>query len=106
MNSFYIINNKSESSELHLIQTSQDTPEIKDFSKIKLDDNDNSSDPAENNNYMCGNQVYNLTTEMEAIKMFIKEQFILKNTLPTFQTNWNNKTIKKLHNFFKSKINF
>ena len=55
---------------------------------------------------MCGNQVYNLTTEMEAIKMFIKEQFILKKALPTFRTNWNNKTIKKLHNFFKSKINF
>ena len=45
---------------------------IKDFSKTKLNDNDKSSDPVENNNYMCDNQVYDLTTEIEAIKMFIK----------------------------------
>ena len=56
-----------------------------------------SSDLAENKNYMCDNQVYDLTTEIEAIKIFIKEQFyVIKKTLPTFQTIWNNETIKKL----------
>ena len=45
------------------------------FSKTKLNDNDKSSDPAENNNYMHQNRVYELTTEIEAIKMFIKEEF-------------------------------
>ena len=75
VNSFYVINNESESSESPFIQTSPDKPKIKDFSKTKLNDNDHSSDLAENKNYMCVNQVYDLTTEMEAIKMFIKEQF-------------------------------
>ena len=50
LNSFYIINNKSESSESPLIQTFPDTPIIKDFSNAELNDNDNSSHPAENNN--------------------------------------------------------
>ena len=45
---------------------------MKDFSKAKLNDNDKSSDPAENNNCICNNQVYGLTTRTEAIKMFIK----------------------------------
>ena len=46
---------------------------------------------------MCDNQIYYLTTEIEAIKIFIKEQFyVIKKTLPTFQTIWNNETIKKL----------
>ena len=75
VNSFYITNNERESSESPLIQTFPDTPKIKDFSKTKLNDNDKSSDLAENKNYMCDNQVYDLTTEIEAIKMFIKEQF-------------------------------
>ena len=44
---------------------------MKDFSKAKLNDNDKSSDPAENNNYICNNQGYDLTTRKEAIKMFI-----------------------------------
>ena len=75
MNSFYIINNESECSESPLIETFMDTPKIKYFSKTKLSDNDKSSDPAENNNYMCDNEVYDLITEIEATKMFIKEQF-------------------------------
>ena len=75
VNSFYIINNESECSESPLIETFMDTPKIKYFSKTKLSDNDKSSDPAENNNYMCENEVYDLITEIEAIKMFIKEQF-------------------------------
>lgn len=73
MISFYIINNESKSPELPLIQTFPNTPIIKDFSNTKL--NDTFSDPAKNSNYMCGNQVYGLTTEIEAIKMFIKAQF-------------------------------
>ena len=75
VNSFYTINNESESSESPLIETFMDTPKIKCFSKKKLSDNDKSSNPAENNNYMCGNEVYDLITETEAIKMFIKEKF-------------------------------
>ena len=75
VNSFYIINNESECSESPLIETFMDTPKIKYFSKTKLSDNDKSSDPAENNNYMCDNEVYDLITEIEATKMFIKEQF-------------------------------
>ena len=67
-----------------------DTPIIKAFSNSKLNNNDKSSDPVENNNYMCDNQVYGLTTE-------IKEQFyVIKKSMPTLQTNRNNKTIKKL----------
>ena len=46
---------------------------------------------------MCDNQVYDLTTQIEAIKMFMKEQFyVIKKALPTLQTNQTNKTIKKL----------
>ena len=100
MSSFYIINNEGESSESALVQNFPDTPKIKDFSKTKLNDNDKSSDLAKKKkkkNYMCDNQVYDLTTEIEPIKMFIKEQFmLLKKALATFQTNRNNKTIKKL----------
>ena len=40
LNSFYIINNESESSELFLIQTFSDALIIKDFSNTKLNDND------------------------------------------------------------------
>ena len=40
VNSFYIINIESESSELPPIQILPDTPKIKDFSKTKLNDND------------------------------------------------------------------
>ena len=72
---FWIINNEIESSELPLIQTFPDTAKINDFSKTKLNDSDKSSDLAENNSYMCDNQVYDLITETEAIKMFIKELF-------------------------------
>ena len=97
VNSFYMTNIESESSESPLIQTFSNTPKIKDFSKTKLNDNDKSSDLAENKNYMCDNQVYALTTEIEAIKMFIKEQFyVIKKALLTFHTIRNNKTIKKL----------
>ena len=75
---FYIINNESESSELPLIQIFLDTPIIKDFSKTKLSDNDKSSD----SDYMCDNQVFDLTTEIEAIKMFIKKQFyVIKKSI-------------------------
>ena len=96
VNSFYITNIESASSESPLIQTFPDTPKIKDFSKTKLNDNDKSSDLAENKNYMCDNQVYALTTEIEAIKMFIKEQFyLIKKALLIFQIIQNNKTIKK-----------
>ena len=49
---------------------------VKVLNRLSYDnDNDKSSDLAENKNYMCDNQVYDLTTEIEAIKMFIKEQF-------------------------------
>ena len=75
VNSFHITNNESESSESPLIQTFPDTPKIKDFSKTELSDNDKSSDLAENKNCKCDNKVYDLTTEIEAIKMFIKEKF-------------------------------
>ena len=73
VNSFYMTNDESESSESPLIQTCPHTPKIKDFSKIKFNDNDKSPDLAKNKNYTCGNQVYDLTTEIEAIKMFIQE---------------------------------
>ena len=40
------------------------------------------SDTAENNNYVCDNQGYDLTTEVGAIKMFIKEQFyVIKKSI-------------------------
>ena len=82
VNSFYIINNESESSELPLIQTFLETPKIKDFSKIKLNYSDKSSDFAKNKNYMYDNQVYDLTSEIEIIKMFIKEQFcVIKKSI-------------------------
>ena len=81
-NSFYIINNESQSSESPLIQTFPYTPKIKGFFRTKLNGNDKFSDPAENSNYMCDNQVYDLTTEIEAIKMFIKEQFyVIKKSI-------------------------
>ena len=75
MNSFYTINNESESSESFLMQTFPNTPIIKDFSNTKLNNNDTSSDLAKNNNYMFDNQDYGLNTEIEAIKIFIKKQF-------------------------------
>ena len=59
-----------------------DTPKIKNFSKTKLNDNDKSSDLSENKNYMCDNQVSDLTAEIEAIKMFIKERFyVIKKSI-------------------------
>ena len=73
VNSFYIINNESVSFALPLIPIFPDTPKIKGFPKTKLNDNDKLSDPDENNNYMCDNQVYDLTTKTEAFKTFIKE---------------------------------
>ena len=98
MNSFYITNIESESSESPLIQTFPDT--LKDFSKTKLNDNDKSSDLAENKNYMCDNQVYVLTTEIEAIKMFIKEQFyVIKKRIADISNHseqQNNKEIIEL----------
>ena len=101
------VNNESESSESPFIQTFLDVPKIKGFfSKTKLNDNDKPSDPAKNNNYMCDNQVYDLITETEPIKMFIKEQlYVIKKSISDIQTNRNNKT-KKLYNFFKNKIKF
>ena len=43
---------------------------------------------------MSGSQVYGLTAEIEAIKMFIKEQFyVIKEAMLTLQTNRSNKTI-------------
>ena len=97
LNSFYITNNESESSESPLMQTCPDTPKTKDFSKIKLNDNDKSSDLAENKNYMCDNQVYDLTTEIEAIKMFIKEQFyVIKKSIADISNHSEQQTIKKL----------
>ena len=100
VNSFYITNIESESSESPLIQTFSDTPKIKDFSKTKLNDNDKSSDLAENKNYMCDNQVYDLTTEIEAIKMFIKEQFyVIKKSIADISNHseqQNNKEIIEL----------
>ena len=101
------VNNESESSESPFIQTFLDVPKIKGFfSKTKLNDNDKPSDPAKNNNYMCDNQVYDLITETEPIKMFIKEQlYVIKKSISDIQTNRNNKT-KKLWNFFKNKIKF
>ena len=106
-NSFYIINNESENSESPFIQTFPDTPKIKDFSKTKLNDNGKSSHLAENKNYICNNQIYDQTTEIEAIKLFIIENsMLLKKALGTFQIIRINKTMKKLYNFFKNKINF
>ena len=101
------VNNESESSESPFIQTFLDVPKIKGFfPKTKLNDNDKPSDPAKNNNYMCDNQVYDLITETEPIKMFIKEQlYVIKKSISDIQTNRNNKT-KKLWNFFKNKIKF
>ena len=55
LNSFYIINNQSESSKPSLTRSFPETPIIRDFSNAKLNDND--SDAAENNNHMCDNQV-------------------------------------------------
>ena len=93
---FYIINNESESSELPLIQKFPDTPIIKDFSKTKLSDNDKSSD----SDYMCDNQVFDLTTEIEAIKMFTKEQFyVIKKSIADISNQLeqqNNKEIIEL----------
>ena len=100
VNSFYIINNESESSELPLIQTFPDTLKIKDFSETKLNDNDNSSDLAENNNCVCDNQVYDLTNKIEDIKMFIKEQFyVIKKSIANISNQseqQNNKGIIEL----------
>ena len=81
------VNNESESSESPFIQTFLDVPKIKGFfSKTKLNDNDKPSDPAKNNNYMCDNQVYDLISETEPIKMFIKEQlYVIKKAFPTFK---------------------
>ena len=54
-------------------------------------------DLAENNNYMCGNQVYGPTIEIESTKMFIKKQFyVVRKALSSLETNRSNKTIKKL----------
>ena len=98
MNSFHITN--SESSESPVIQTFPDTPKIKDFSKTELNDNNKSSDLAENKNYMCDNKVYGLTTEIEVIKMFIKEQFYVTKKSITEISNHseqqNNKEIIEL----------
>ena len=56
---------------------------------------------------MCDNQVYDLITEIEAIKVLQKNNSMLvKKVLQAFQTIRNNKTMKKLQNFFKNKINF
>ena len=99
-NSFCIINNESKISESPLIQPFPDTPKIKDFSKTKLNDNDKSSGSAENNNYMCDNQVFDLTTEIEAIKMFTKEQFyVIKKSIADISNQLeqqNNKEIIEL----------
>ena len=100
VNSFYITNNERESSESPLIQTFPDTPKIKDFSKTKLNDHDKSSDLAKNKSYICDNQVYDLTTEIEAIKMFIKEQFyVIKKSIADISNHLeqqNNKEIIEL----------
>ena len=73
---------------------------IKDFPNAKLNDNDKSSDPAKNNNYMCDNQVYGLSIEIEAITMFIKENSMLLKKSITDITNQseqqNNKEMIKL----------
>ena len=70
---------------------------IKDFSKTKLNDNDKSSVSLKIRTICVTIKFINLTTEIEAIKMFIKEQFyVIKKALPTFQTIRNNKAIKKL----------
>ena len=97
VNSFYITNNESESSESPPIKAFPDTPIIKDFTETKFNDHDKSSDPYKNNNYMCDNQVYGLTTEIEAIKMFIKEQFyVIKKSIANIRNQsdpQNNKSI-------------
>ena len=100
MNSFYIINNETESSESPLIQTFPDTPKIKDFSITKLNDNDRSSDLVENKNSLGDNQVYDLITEIETIEMFIKEQFyVIKKSIANISNHLeqqNNKEILEL----------
>ena len=100
INSIYITNNESESSESPLMQILPDAPKIKDFSKTKLNNNDKSSDLAENKNYMCDNQVYDLTAKIKAVKMFIKEQFYVnKNStadISNHSEQQNNKKIMEL----------
>ena len=44
-----------------------DTSIIIDFSETNLNNHGKSSGSAKNNNYMCDNQVYGLTTEIEPI---------------------------------------
>ena len=94
------VNNESESSESPFIQTFLDVPKIKGFfSKTKLSDNDKPSDPAKNNNYMCDNQVYDLITETEPIKMFIKEQlYVIKKSISDIsnQSEQQNKEVIEL----------
>ena len=81
VNSFFNIYNESESSESPLIQIFLDTPIIKDFSKPNFNDNDKSRS-SENKNYICDNQAYNMTTEIEVIKMFIKKQsYVIKKSV-------------------------
>ena len=81
VNSFYIINNESESSESPLIQTFPDMPIIKDFSKTKLHNKDKSSDPAEKKLLQCLSK---------------NNSMILKKVLSTFQTNRNKDIIELL----------
>ena len=74
---------------------------VKVLNRLSYDnDNDKSSDLAENKNYMCDNQVYDLTTEIEAIKMFIKEQFyVIKKSIADISNHLeqqNNKEIIEL----------
>ena len=94
------VNNESESSESPFIQTFLDVPKIKGFfSKTNLNDNDKPSDPAKNNNYMCDNQVYDLITETEPIKMFIKEQlYVIKKSISDIsnQSEQQNKEVIEL----------
>ena len=46
---------------------------------------------------MSDSQAYGLAAEIEAIKMFITEQFyVIKKAMLKLQTNRSNKTIRKL----------
>ena len=59
--------------------------------------NDKSSDPVENNNSMWDNQVYGLITEMEAIKMFIKEKcYVIKKGIADITNQSEQQNNKKL----------
>ena len=75
VNSYYNINNNSQGTEPPLAPNSLDTPTLDKCSNKELEltiIND-----TENTIHKLNLQIQNITTELEAIKMFVKEQFYL-----------------------------